>query len=218
MVCPLCQAEVAIQQGFCPHCGSLIGPGFVSQSAPSSKLWWIPLGIVAVVLVSAVGAAIYLWHSGALRRFADSLARPYPIRRSYKPIKVHHGGLLKPEQLHGHGKLYFVPIGPQVFPPQELATHYKQKFNLNIAVLPGIPIDSSMPHSSPNRYLAQGLIRSMQNAYPRLADDSEAVLIGLTDVNLYADVDDSLPSYHGDLSSRIAVVSSRGYPSGAEEG
>jgi YD repeat-containing protein len=213
MVCPLCKAEVSIQQGFCPHCGSLIGPGFAPANQGSSRNFVLRLLVLfGVFLIAVAVAGVNLWRSGAFRRFAESINQPFPrpVHR-YNPIKVNHGAVLRPEQLHGASKLYFVPMGPQIIPPEELAAHYKQKFDLDITVLPGIPIDSSMPHTSERRYFADGLMRSIMNAYPQLADDREATLIGLTNVDLYIHDEQFATAYHGQADSRVAVVSSRGF-------
>lgn len=213
MTCPVCKAEVPIEQGFCPHCGSLIGPGFAQTSPARSTLWWLPLAIVGMLFLAAGSAAIYLWRSGALRKFAESVAQPYPSRSPRLPrrVKVEHGAVLTAAQLHGHNKVFFVPIGPQVIAPEELANHYIQKFDLDVKLLPEVPVDHSMPHRSEKNYLADGVMRMVINAYPELAEDPRATLIGLTNVDLYIRDDQFVTAYHGRADSRVGVVSSRGF-------
>src|SRR5579864_4203582 len=218
MTCQLCKAELAVQQGFCPHCGSLVGLGFAQPSPEQSKPPWLLFAIIAALFFAAAGSATYLWRTGVFRRLEQSVARPpRPVSRP-KRIKVDHGAVLRPDQLHGKGKVYFLAIGPQLIAPEELATHYKQKFNLDVTVLPAIPIDASMPHKSERNYLADGLMRSIIDAYTKVADDNDVTLLGLTNVDLYRSDGSFVTAYRN--SYGLGVISSRGYDyesSGEEE-
>ena len=84
------------------------------------------------------------------------------------------------------GKIYFVPLGD--FPAQltdELAAHYKDKFNVTIEKLPSIQLDSSMVDHSRNQMVAEGLIAVMKNKFQSLESDPNVIVIGLTQEDIY---------------------------------
>jgi predicted Zn-dependent protease len=83
-------------------------------------------------------------------------------------------------------KIYFVPIGD--FSPQltsELVTHYKNKFNLTIEVLPAIALDRGVIDSERKQLIAEESIEMMKRKYSNLATDPNAILIGFTQEDMY---------------------------------
>ncbi|HEY6972173.1 MAG TPA: DUF6531 domain-containing protein [Candidatus Angelobacter sp.] len=112
-----------------------------------------------------------------------------PVERvAERPIEhpVEHGGTATPEELHAHGKLYFVPMGRQRLPAQSLADYYHEKFKLDITVLPQTALKTSSCVPQRKQCVAEEVIQDMQRAYPKIADDPESVMIALTDEDLFA--------------------------------
>src|SRR5258708_34862063 len=78
-------------------------------------------------------------------------------------------------------KLYFVPIGD--FPVSEiggLVTHYREKFGIEIQVLPAIAASPSDFDQRRQQLIAESVIQTMLRSDPNYATDGESVLIGLT--------------------------------------
>lgn len=83
-------------------------------------------------------------------------------------------------------KIYFIPVGD--FPAEsidQLAAHYKDKFNLTIETLPRIQLDSSMVDRSRNQVVAETLIATLKRQHPSLENDPDAILIALTSEDMY---------------------------------
>jgi len=83
-------------------------------------------------------------------------------------------------------KIYFVALGD--FPDrvvQELVDYYRQKYNLEIQVLKTIPPDQQMFDASRQQFQAEPLVASLQAAFPEVASNPGAVLIGFTMADIY---------------------------------
>ncbi|HEX7285707.1 MAG TPA: DUF6531 domain-containing protein [Candidatus Angelobacter sp.] len=124
-------------------------------------------------------------------------------------VAVVHGSVVTPEELKPRGRLYFVPMGRQAIPAQALADYYQKKFNIKVGILPAMTMSEAY---SPARaqYAVERLLSGLRQAYPQIAKDPEAVLIGLTDEDIFRESfpdDDFTYSYHGGY--RFGVVSTR---------
>jgi predicted Zn-dependent protease len=83
-------------------------------------------------------------------------------------------------------RIYFVAIGD--FPDdqiQQLVQYYRERFKLGIQTLAAIPIDPSAIDPRRQQLVAERLITSVRNAFPRLANDANAILIGFTLTDMY---------------------------------
>ena len=81
--------------------------------------------------------------------------------------------------------VYLAPFGD--FPRDEadaLAAHYLEKFDLTIEVLPSIPVPEEAMDAGRDQLIAERLLDAMA-ANEVVAADPEAVVIGLTDVDMY---------------------------------
>src|SRR5712692_7638580 len=208
MQCPKCGTEVRIEQGFCPRCGVLIGlPGEMQPSQPggrSSRLWLLISAFVFfLILVSAVPVLI-LWKSGMLRR------RPLGRRpRTELPAITQKHVPAKLRELHGEGELYFVPIGAQVIAPESLVEHYKSKFKLTIHLLPPLQLETRAFDGKRKQYILEEMIEQMKRAHPDLAKDAKAVMIALTNEDIYARSNGKEYVCTYRTEGRFAVVSTR---------
>jgi len=102
-----------------------------------------------------------------------------------KQTAVVHGAVASPDEFTSYGRLYFLPVGRQVIPAETLAEYYQQKFNIQVEVLPAIPANSASYYPKKAKYAAEDLIADMKLAHPELARDPNAVVIGLTDEDIF---------------------------------
>ncbi len=83
-------------------------------------------------------------------------------------------------------KIFFVPVGD--FPSTQLeplVQYYRQKYNLEIAVLKSIPVDPATRDQSRQQLMAEKLVASLRDGVPEYANDSTVILIGFTSEDIY---------------------------------
>jgi predicted Zn-dependent protease len=68
---------------------------------------------------------------------------------------------------------------------EELVEYYKEKFGIEIKVLPALRIIPTDIDESRQQLIAENLITSMLRAYPEYAGNSSAILIGITAYDIY---------------------------------
>jgi len=49
--CPYCRKAVSEDAQRCPHCGSYIS----AEDAPNQRSWWVVIGIIFLLILSALG-------------------------------------------------------------------------------------------------------------------------------------------------------------------
>jgi predicted Zn-dependent protease len=82
--------------------------------------------------------------------------------------------------------IYFVPIGN--FPRQRLEPliqYYRQKYNLEIAVVNSIPVDPATRDDSRRQLMAERLVASVRNTVPEHTYNPKQILIGFTSEDIY---------------------------------
>jgi predicted Zn-dependent protease len=110
--------------------------------------------------------------------------------------------------LRGTGKIYFVPLGD--FPASkaaDLVAYYRAKFNLTIETLHGVRLNSSVRDAERRQLIAEEIIALMKSAYPHLAKDPQAILIGLTVEDMYIARYDWQYTFSWRQDKKYAVVS-----------
>jgi predicted Zn-dependent protease len=113
------------------------------------------------------------------------------------------------ESLQGSEKIYFVPFGH--FPAatvKELVSFYRSKYGLHIQTLPNVRIAQAALNPERNQLIAEQAIEIMKQAYPHLKNDRQAILIGLTTLDMYIARYDWNFSFSFRERGRFAVVSS----------
>jgi predicted Zn-dependent protease len=88
--------------------------------------------------------------------------------------------------LTGSGKVYLVPLGN--FPAEvtdELASFYRKKYRLAVETLPNVPLSQTTFNQKRRQLIAEQAVESMKEAYPELKNDPQALLIGLTNLDMY---------------------------------
>jgi predicted Zn-dependent protease len=82
--------------------------------------------------------------------------------------------------------LYFVPIGDAPTSEIEaLVTHYRERFGIEIHVLPQIAPRPSDLEPQRQQLIAENVIQTMLRMYPNYANDGSSVLIGITGQDIY---------------------------------
>jgi predicted Zn-dependent protease len=83
-------------------------------------------------------------------------------------------------------RICFVPIAD--FPTEKiesLVRYYRQKYNLEIAILNRIPVDSGTKDDSRQQLVAEKLAESVRSGVPKYAHDPKVILIGFTAEDIY---------------------------------
>lgn len=83
-------------------------------------------------------------------------------------------------------RLYLVPIGNHDdFGLDQLPQFYKQKFGLDVVALAPIPLEDHVRNPKRRQLIAEEIVALMQRRLPQLAKDKNAVMIGITDEDMY---------------------------------
>ena len=121
-------------------------------------------------------------------------------KRAYVPISQ--------QSLKGSGKIYFVPLGD--FSPatvQDLVNYYQKKYGMAIEVLPSVRLDPAAIDTERQQLVAEAAVESMKRANPNLVDNPAAILIGLTDEDMYIAQYDWQFTFSWRQERKYAVVS-----------
>lgn len=173
MICPYCNTQLPPQQQFCPHCGTFDAAAPVAQRSFGSRHPALLVVACLAVMISVCSLGAYFLVKRVVRE-----AQP-------KQFPVVHGAVADPGELPPHGKLYFLPVGRQAIPAETFAEYYQQKFNIQIEVLPAMTANSASYYPNRKQYAAEDLIADMKLGHPELARDPNAVVIGLTDEDIF---------------------------------
>jgi YD repeat-containing protein len=113
------------------------------------------------------------------------------------------------EHLRGAGAVYVVPIGPISSVPDinPLIQEYSSKYKVAMELLPGIPLPSWAENQARKQYVAEDLISAIQLAYPKLAAAPQAVIIGVTDADMYISENTWTYAFSFRDEERFAVIS-----------
>lgn len=81
---------------------------------------------------------------------------------------------------------YFIPLGDfSSAATTDLASYYKRKLGIDIVCLPAIPLDGSTFDGQRHQLIAEDVVDLIKRSYPKLADDPDAVVIGLSESDMY---------------------------------
>jgi len=196
MNCSTCNAPYSSDQPFCYGCGKTLTPSRGTIS-PTHQLLTVLAGLVLLfIFTAAAGCWIYWkWMQAAQARRA---ARIEQLRKSEKPVDL--------QDLHGEGRIYLVPFDKQVVSMDALAQHYRDKFHLDVQVLP--PVAARTADFDGKQLAAEGAIQTLQEAYPELAADRDAYLMAVTNDDLHMRSNDWAFTYSYRDRDRSAVISS----------
>ena len=133
-------------------------------------------------------------------------------KRDYIPVNK--------DSLKASGKLYLTPLGEfPLEPVQDLAVFYRKKYNVDVEVLPSVPLSPAAMNPERNQLIAEQAIEILKQARPELKDNPRAVLIGITEEDMYISKYDWQFSFSYRDQGKYAVVSSgrMHLPSGRKE-
>ena len=211
LLCPQCQSQAVSPQGFCPQCGAFT-VSVSRRTQPKSFGSRNPGKLIAICLTILLAGAVLLFtvvaKSGLLRKLSPRIERKTQnIPAGGMPVE--HGKIAGPSTLESHGKLYFVPMGQQAILPQSLADYYRQKFNIEITVLPALKPGPLACPAAERKCIAEEMLIQMEEAFPEVTRDPGSVVIILTDEDIYPRSLgwDFTYSFHSGY--RIGIVSSR---------
>ena len=211
MYCSHCTLEIPLQSGQCPYCDF----GNTREPRPSLGrrnpvrlilLCFLGLSILGLI-VARVGIPLYRQVHAAGASQETPKPAPMPeVRTSHFPVE--HGPVANPEELHGHGKLYFVPVGRQAIFVRSLAEYYANKFGIQVYMLPEVKLAPSACVPERNQCIAEEVMAAMAAAYPEIARNPESAMIALTDEDIFP-LELGWEFTYSLHSDRIGVVSTR---------
>jgi hypothetical protein len=211
MQCTNCHFERPVLAGPCPNCGFVV----IAEPRPSlGRQNPVRLILACFFVLAALGfvvaqIAVPLYRQ--MRATGSVQETPKPTRESRihaTQFAIEHGRVATPEDLHGYGKLYFVPVGRQAIFVRSLAEYYANKFGIQIYLLPEVKLGPAACVPERNQCIAEEVIGAMASAYSDIARNPESVMIALTDEDIFPKELgwDFTYSLH---SARLGVVSTR---------
>ena len=114
-----------------------------------------------------------------------------------------------PAELRGRGDVYLVPLGmtKSVSVPL-LIEEFHRRYGLQLHLLAMIPPPTWAKNTARKQFAAEDLVTAMKLAYPVLAADPKAVMIGLTDEDIYISGLSWSYAFSWREEERFAVISS----------
>jgi predicted Zn-dependent protease len=137
-----------------------------------------------------------LRRTAARKKTATSASRPQPPK------------LATLKELDGRGAIYLVPLGkPQGLLSADLLSYYRQKYGLDLHVLTPVLLPAWSRDEVRRQFIAEELVEAMKRGYPQFANDPDAILIGVTDEDMYIAEMDWSYAFSWRQEERFAVVS-----------
>jgi YD repeat-containing protein len=138
---------------------------------------WALIGLAALSLFIGYVHNFLIQMPGA-RRAAISSGINTPVAQKYPPATA--------DELSASGTVDLVPFGNvQNVSIQTLTKDLRKRYGLELRQLPSIPPPSWSWNTVRHQLAAEDLITAMKLAYPRVAKDPAAILIGFTDEDMY---------------------------------
>jgi tetratricopeptide (TPR) repeat protein len=135
----------------------------------------------------------------------------YEILRKLNPdeaAELLEDSVLLQDRERGKEKLYFIPLGSFSTPPlTRLVTYYKQKPGVNAITTPLLSLPLPAVDRRRQQLIAEEAIELMKRRYPELARDPNAILIGLTEEDMYIRKNKWQFAFSYRTEGRFAVVS-----------
>jgi YD repeat-containing protein len=160
-----------------------------------------------------IAIAVMALFIGYVHNFLTQLPRTPQAGRSsvpgrqYQPVAKPEPA--RPADLRGRGTVYLVPLGTIksiAVPP--LLSELRNRYGLQLQLLPMIPLPAWAENAPRKQFVAEDLITAMKLAYPKLEADPQAIVIGLTDSDMYISQLSWYYAFSFREEERFAVVSS----------
>jgi len=115
----------------------------------------------------------------------------------------------RPAELRGRGSVYVVPLGPiKTVGVAPLLAELRDRYGLQVQLLPMMPLPAWAENASRKQFVAEDLITAMKFAYPKLEADPQAIVLGLTDADMYISGLSWFYAFSFREEERFAVISS----------
>ena len=112
------------------------------------------------------------------------------------------------DELNGRGTVYLVPLGKaQSILVPDLLSYYRKKYGLELHVLAPVPLPGWTRDESRHQLIAEELVEAIKRAYPQFATDPDAVLVGVTDEDMYISQMNWTYAFSWRQEERFAIVS-----------
>jgi len=120
----------------------------------------------------------YDWED--IKKICPAAAPPSRVQKRPRPAAR------PPLSLQGVGRVYFVPLGGLPLESLDyLMTYYKGKYGLTIETLGQVELEPTVVNYDRRQLIAEEVIALMQRKHPQLTADPDAILIGITDYDMY---------------------------------
>lgn len=146
----------------------------------------------------------------AIRLMPNEAKAHYGLARAYLAVGDKKAALAQSRTASGLSErtAYFIPLGDfSSSATAELAAYYEKKLDIGIVCLPAIPLDASTFDGDRKQLIAEDVIDLIKRTYPKLVEDPDAVVLGLTDSDMYIQHKTWLYAFSYSVDSRFAVVS-----------
>ena len=211
-VCPRCGSLTA--NGVCTTCGVSSTLSSVSTTQPRKshalKIWLIA---ITVYLACSAALLVYIGHlivQKAKAREAWRRSHPALSQPMQQKTALHHDGpAARIDELKGSGRIYLIQMGDHtaLYSVDDMAQWLHSKYSLDVQVLPPTKIDKSNWDSSRKQVVAELLYQQIKREHPNLVEDPKAVIIGITDLNMFSVSNGWSYSFTQRYESRYAIVS-----------
>jgi YD repeat-containing protein len=159
-----------------------------------------------VVSWGLIAIAVMALFIGYAHNFFTQLPRGVPGNQYRADAKSEPA---RPAELRGRGSVYVVPLGPiKAVAVAPLLADLRNRYGLQLQLLPMIPLPAWAENAPRKQFVAEDLITAMKLAYPKLEADPRAIMIGLTDADMYISKLSWNYAFSFREEERFAVISS----------
>ncbi|MBZ5652779.1 MAG: YcxB family protein [Acidobacteriia bacterium] len=167
-----------------------------------------------------VAMAVIALFIGYVDNFLSGLPRNPQARRS--PVAgdqpAPKSPPASPAELRGNGTVYLVPLGTikSVSVPL-LLQDIQKRYGLQLQLLSAVSPSTWAKNTARKQFVAEDLVTLMKLAYPKLAADPGAVLIGITDEDMYISELDWTYAFSFRDEEHFAIISNAHLSEGEDE-
>ncbi|MBZ5546939.1 MAG: hypothetical protein LAO22_03110 [Acidobacteriia bacterium] len=160
----------------------------------------------------AVGAFfVMVLFAGSIHNFLGPTFRRAAARTRTAAGSVSNSQPARPapiNELNGRGTVYLVPLGkPQSILSTALLSYYRKKYGLELRVLAPVPLPAWTKDEIRHQLIAEELVEAIKRTYPQFAIDPDAILVGVTDEDMYISEMNWSYAFSWRQEERFAIVS-----------
>jgi YD repeat-containing protein len=163
-----------------------------------------------VVAWGVIAIALMALSIGYVHNFLMQLpaARPASISSQRTNALAANSSPATPTELRGRGTVYLVPLGDiKSVSIQKMIEDIRLRYGPELHLLPAISPPAWTRNTARRQFVAEDLVEAMKIAYPNLAADPSAIMIGLTDEDMYIQALNWSYAFSFRDEERFAVIS-----------